>query len=299
MSPDNTLPPPEPADRATPPPHILPGADDSQCLPPAGQPLPLVTIATVTYNAADTLERTLKSVAGQDYTRIEHLIVDGCSTDATLSMVQRYVAGNTRATHPHLIRLICELDQGLYDAMSKALLNATGEYIIFLNAGDCLHSGSTISQAIATARWHKGDPRNPAVIYGETDLVDAQGHFLRHRRLSAPGRLTSRSFLGGMLVCHQSFYARTDLARQTLYDLRYRFSADYDWCIRLMRLAERRRLRMENTHTVLTDYLSEGMTTRNHKASLVERLHIMAHHYGWMHAMAAHAWFIVRAVAMK
>ena len=55
MSPDNTLPPPEPADCATPPPHILPGADDSQCLPPAGQPLPLVTIATVTYNAADTL----------------------------------------------------------------------------------------------------------------------------------------------------------------------------------------------------------------------------------------------------
>lgn len=280
MNPDNTLTPPEPSDRA---------------VPPSGQHLPLVTIATVTYNAAYTLERTLDSVAGQDYPRIEHLIVDGCSTDATLSLVQRYVAENTRTEHPHHIRLICEHDQGLYDAMNKAILNATGEYIIFLNAGDCLHTPTTISQAIAKADWQRGDSRNPAVIYGETDLVDAQGHFLRHRRLSTPGRLTSRSFLSGMLVCHQSFYARTDLARQTLYDLRYRFSADYDWCIRLMRVAERRRLPMVNTHDVLTDYLSEGMTTRHHRASLLERLRIMARHYGWAHALAAHAWFVLRA----
>ena len=129
--------------------------------------------------------------------------------------------------------------------------------------------------------------------------MDEAGQFLRHRRLSVPGRLTSRSFLSGMLVCHQSFYARTDLARCTPYDLRYRFSADYDWCIRLMRLAERRGLQMVNVGTVLTNYLSEGMTTRHHKASLLERLRIMARHYGWLRALAAHAWFVIRAVLRK
>ena len=151
----------------------------------------------------------------------------------------------------------------------------------------------------ATADWRKGDARNPAILYGETDLVDADGRFLRHRRLSAPGKLSSCSFLSGMLVCHQSFYVRTDLARLTPYDLRYRLSADYDWCIRLMRLAERRRLQMVNVHAVLTDYLAEGMTTRHHRASLMERLRIMAFHYGWTRALAAHAWFVIRALLKR
>ncbi|MGN1255691.1 MAG: glycosyltransferase family 2 protein [Bacteroidaceae bacterium] len=280
MNPDNTLPSSETSDSS---------------VPPSEPQKPLITIATVTYNAAQTLERTLLSVASQDYPRIEHLIVDGCSTDRTLSVVQQYVAENTRTSHPHHIRLISEPDNGLYDAMNKAINNASGDYLVFLNAGDCLHDVSTISQAVACADWQKGDSRNPAVLYGETDLVDAEGRFLRHRRLSAPERLTSRSFLNGMLVCHQSFYVRTDLARLIPYDLRYRFSADYDWCIRMMLRAEKRRLEMINTHLILTDYLSEGMTTRNHKASLMERLRIMAHHFGWGRALMSHAWFVIRA----
>lgn len=280
MNPDNTLPPSETADSS---------------VPPSEPQKPLVTIATVTYNAAETLERTLSSVASQDYPRIEHLIIDGCSTDSTLSVVQQYVAENTRTSHPHHIRLISEPDNGLYDAMNKALGNASGDYLVFLNAGDCLHEVSTISQVVSRSGWQKGDSRNPAILYGETNLVDAEGRFLRHRRLKAPQRLTSRSFLSGMLVCHQSFYVRTDLARLVPYDLRYRFSADYDWCIRLMRRAEKRRLEMINTHLILTNYLSEGMTTQNHKASLMERLRIMAHHFGWGRALMSHAWFVIRA----
>ena len=69
---------------------------------------PLFTIATVTYNAESTLGRTLKSVASQDYARIEHLIIDGCSTDHTLSLVQRYVEENQAR---HNIRLVCEPDR--------------------------------------------------------------------------------------------------------------------------------------------------------------------------------------------
>ena len=71
-----------------------------------------------------------------------------------------------------------------------------------------------------------------------------------------------------MLVCHQAFFAKREKA--VPYDLHYRFSADFDWCIRVMKQS---RL-LHNTHLVLIDYLSEGMTTRNHKASLKERFHM-------------------------
>lgn len=257
---------------------------------------PLITIATVTYNAEQTLERTLKSVASQDYDRIEHLIIDGRSTDQTLSLVGRYVEKNQAR---HSIRLVCEPDEGLYDAMNKALQNATGDYIVFLNAGDCLHSTDTISALAQKAKWVKGAEGNPAILYGDTHLVDSEGRFLRRRHLTPPETLTTRTFLDGMHICHQSFYVRTDLARQERYDLRYRYSADFDWCIRVIQRATRRRIRMVNTHLVLTDYLNEGMTTRNHRASLLERMRIMAHYYGWPATILKHFWFIIRAVIKR
>ena len=256
------------------------------------------TIATVTFNAESTILRTLQSVASQTYEAVEHLIVDGCSQDGTMGEIQRYIERNCDAHHPHNIRLIREPDEGLYDAMNKAIAQAKGDYIIFLNAGDKFHTETTLAD-VAAQLLRYNPSRLPAVLYGETDLVDDEGQFLRHRRLSAPERLTSRSFLSGMLVCHQSFYARTDLARTIPYDLRYRFSGDYDWCIRIMRRAERRALVLHNTQLILTDYLSEGMTTRNHRRSLQERLRIMAHHFGWFRALASHAWFILRAVIKR
>ena len=257
---------------------------------------PLISIITVTYNAELTIERTLQSVESQSYPRIEHLIIDGCSTDHTMSHVQRYVERN--GENKHLIRVLREPDKGLYDAMNKGIQQATGYYLVFLNAGDKLHEPTTIEQIVEQTRWQRNQV-NYAVIYGETDLVDNKGHFLRHRRLQAPEHLTAKSFLQGMLVCHQSFYVRTDIARTELYDLRYRYSADYDWCIRIMKRAERRRLRFLSTHLILTDYLSEGLTTKNHRRSLLERLRLMGRHYGWPRAILQHLWFVIRAIIKR
>lgn len=258
---------------------------------------PLITIVTVTYNAERTIERTLLSVERQTYSRIEHLIIDGCSSDSTLRLVQRYIERNQRPKELN-IRVLREPDQGLYDAMNKAILMAEGAYMVFLNAGDCLHEPTTIEQVVEKIDWLAGSV-NYAVVYGETDLVDDKGEFLRHRRLSTPEHLSSSSFQSGMLVCHQSFYVRTDLAKQVLYNLQYRYSADFDWCIRIMRLAEKRHQRNLNTHLILTDYLSEGLTTQNHRRSLNERFHLMAHHYGWPTAVLQHLWFVVRAVIKR
>lgn len=259
-------------------------------------PSPIITIATVTYNAEDTLPATLESVAGQNYPHVEHLIVDGCSKDHTMELIHRYVDENSRQSIPHDIRVIKEPDRGLYDAMNKALAQAQGDYICFLNAGDRLHAPDTLSRIADCIRTYNGPSERPGVVYGETDIVNREGLFLRHRRLQTPDRLDWKCFRNGMLVCHQSFYARTDLVREINYDLKFRFSADFDWCIRVMKAAEQRKMPLHNTRLVLTDYLNEGMTTRNHNRSLVERFRLMARHYGWLRTAGLHLRFVLRAV---
>lgn len=244
----------------------------------------LFTLITVTFNAEGTLERTLRSVERQTHRDFQHIIMDGASTDGTLRMAQAYAQRNDGLA----IEVVSEPDQGLYHAMNKALRRAMGDYVVFLNAGDCLHAPDTLE------RLANCSASRPAVLYGETDIVDGEGRFLRTRRLQAPEQLTWRSFRAGMLVCHQSFYARRDLAPE--YDLRYRFSADVDWCIRVMKAAAERGEPLVNAHCVLTDYLQEGMTTRHHRASLRERFRVMARHYGWGATLAMHAWFALRAV---
>ena len=189
----------------------------------------------------------------------------------------------------HIAIVVSERDKGLYDAMNKGIGLATGDYLCFLNAGDSFHEDDTLQQMVHSIHT----PQLPDVLYGETELVDHEGHFLRMRRLSAPEVLTWKSFRQGMLVCHQAFFPRRDLVMP--YDLRYRFSADFDWCIKIMKKSKV----LHNTHLTLIDYLAEGMTTRNHKASLKERFSIMTRHYGWTSTLAFHLWFVLRLLLKK
>ena len=253
------------------------------------------TIVTCTYNAEATLQRTLDSILAQQVP-LQHLLIDGTSTDGTLGLMQSYIERSRVEAPSHDIIRRSEPDQGLYDAMNKALPMATGDYILYLNAGDTLATGTTladIASDIGTAETL------PAVIYGDTLIIDCQGHILRQRRLRPPMELTSKSFRQGMLVCHQAFYARTDLACECRYDLQYRYSADVDWCIRVMKRGEEQHLACYNTHRVLAHYLDEGLTTANRRASLCERFRIMRHHYGLPTTVLMHLWFAVRALIKR
>lgn len=254
---------------------------------------PKITVVTITYNAAGMLQQTLDSVLQQSYPHVEHLIVDGASTDETLAMVEAYCEKSTVAAATHEIVVQSEPDHGIYDAMNKGLQRATGDFIVFLNAGDTLPSTDTLELVMDKAVDGVG------VLYGNTDVVDGEGNFLYHRRLQPPEHLTWHSFRQGMLVCHQAFYVRTELARTQLYDLRYRFSADVDWCIRVMKEAERCKLMLVNLHAVVANYLEEGTTTKNHKASLRERYLVMQRHYGVIQTFFMHCWFVVRAVVKR
>ena len=237
-----------------------------------------LSVITVTYNAADTLERTLRSVQGQSYAEIEHVIVDGQSKDGTVALIEQFANEGTN--------WVSEPDKGLYDAMNKAAARATGDYLCFLNAGDTFYSDTTVEEMMRSIP--KGTV--PDIIYGQTAIVDNEGEFLHMRRLEAPQVLNWKSFKQGMLVCHQAFIVRRTLFEP--YDLGYRFSADFDWAVKLMKRAEV----MHYTELTLINYLNEGLTTANRKASLKERYRIMAKHYGQLSTALHHGWFAVRVL---
>lgn len=251
---------------------------------------------TVTYNAAGVLQRTLDSVLQQDYPEIVHLIIDGASTDDTLQMVDAYIERSNAAENGHRIQVMSEPDHGIYDAMNKGLRSLDGDYVCFLNAGDFLPSCDTVSRIAEYISRSDGTGNMPAVVYGDTDIVDGEGRFLHHRRLAPPEHLSWKSFRQGMLVCHQAFYARTDFAIATPYDTHYHYSADVDWCIRVMKAAAKENVPLLNLKMVVVNYTEEGQTTLHHRESLWERYRVMERHYGRIQTFLMHCWFVIRSI---
>lgn len=234
--------------------------------------MPDVSIITICYNAAETIEPTLISVAEQTYSSVQYLVIDGASTDSTLDKVHSIC--------PHA-EIISEPDNGIYDAMNKGLRLAKGEYVWFMNAGDSFYDMHSLEAVMNLARQCNAD-----IVYGDTMIVDGERKELGLRKLRPPRTLRVESFRNGMLVCHQAFIVRRSLA--PLYDMRYRFSADYDWCIRCMHKAER----VVNSEQVLARYLREGTTTQNHRKSLLERYCIMSREYGHVRTFFRHIYFL-------
>lgn len=232
--------------------------------------IPLISIITITYNAEATIGATIASVKMQNFNDYEHIVIDGASSDGTVAI----------ARGMGVDKVISEPDEGLYYAMNKGLAKAAGEYVVFLNAGDRFADADVLSDYSRAIGIYA-----PDIVYADTDIVDGAGKVVGHRHFSVPDRLTVGSFASGMKVCHQAFMVKRSLA--PFYDTRYRFSADYDWCIRCMknsRLPEGG----VNLHRVAIHYLREGITTRNRRRSLMERFRIMTRYYGLLPTTLRH-----------
>lgn len=243
---------------------------------------PKFSIITVTYNAATVIEPTLQSVLSQTYTNYECLLIDGGSKDDTVA--------KAKASGIEFAHIVSERDNGIYDAMNKGIALATGDYLCFLNAGDAFYAPDTLQRIVDTIA---GEEELPHVLYGETAEVNDAREFVRMRRLKAPQELNWRSFKDGMLVCHQAFYARRDIA--PMYDLRYRLSSDVDWCIKVMKASTR----LVKIDAVVVNYLQNGLSLKHHRASLVERFKVMSNHYGLLPTVGRHLWFVLRAVIKR
>jgi glycosyltransferase involved in cell wall biosynthesis len=239
---------------------------------------PKISIITVTYNAAQVLEQTIRSVVKQTFTDYEYIIIDGSSTDTTVDIIRRYAT--------HLAYWHSEPDKGLYDAMNKGLKVARGEYVWFMNAGDEVYSQETLS-AIFNTTSIEAD-----IYYGDAMFITNEGNEVGLRSEVTPHRLPSilswQSMRYGMVVCHQSFIVKRDIA--PLYNSSYRYSADVDWEIQCLKKAKN----IMHTALVLCKYLTGGFSKKHLRNSLLDRFRVMQTHFGTIATLKNHLWISVR-----
>ena len=229
---------------------------------------PKVSIITVVYNSENLIERTILSVIGQSFKNIEYIIIDGLSKDKTIDCIKKY--------QDNIDFWISEKDAGIYDAMNKGLNKATGNYVLFLNSGDELHDVDTLKNIFNNKQPLKD------VYYGHTEIYNEQKESLGDRRLKPPVALTWKSLKYGMVVCHQSFIVKRELASN--YNLKYKIAADIDWMISCLRKSKE----IQNTYGYISKYIAGGVSRKNIIKSLMERFEIMVKNYGVFQVVVCH-----------
>ena len=185
-----------------------------------------ISIITITYNSAKTLPRALESVQSQKYDEIEHIIVDGASTDGTVELIRKYSdvqSDNVQCTKK--VRWVSEPDNGIYNALNKGIAMATGDVVGFLHSDDVLYSPDSIGQIASAFADEEVD-----VVYG--DLEYRKGDKVTRRWKSNAFNPCSLKY--GWMPPHPTVYVRRKVYEQVgLYDEWFRISADYDMILRI------------------------------------------------------------------
>jgi len=222
-------------------------------------PSPSITVVTVVKDAAADLPRCLASVARQGYPHLEHLVVDGASTDGTVELLRRAAGGR--------LRFVSEPDDGLYQAMNRAIDLAAGDFVLFLGADDRLRADlAEVAPRLADAR---------TVYYGDAWFVGAGQ--ARYGPFDA-ARLARHN------ICHQAvFYPRAALARHR-FDLRYRVLADWELN---MRCHADPALRFQYLPVVVADYEDRRGVSSSQRDLALERdyLGLVWRHFPWRVAL--------------
>lgn len=179
----------------------------------------IISIVTVCLNIESEIEKTMRSVLGQDYHKIEYIIKDGGSTDKTNEIIRSF-----QPFFEHkgiLLKHIISGDDGIYDAMNIAVENCSGDWVVFMNSGDLFYNDTVLSDVFEDKDWSHSD-----VIYGHTliRITEKRGYIVNHSDL----------FLEeGMSLCHQSLFVRRELLLKFPFDCHYKIKADYEQMLRL------------------------------------------------------------------
>jgi glycosyltransferase involved in cell wall biosynthesis len=182
---------------------------------------PKVSIITVCFNSAKTIRDTIESVLSQDYPDIEYIVIDGGSSDETISIINEY--------SDRISAIVSERDRGIYDAMNKGIALATGDIVGMLNSDDVYASGHAVSELMKKMSDAKADS-----VFADLVIVDPLdlGKALRYYDSSY---FTPRKFRFGWMPAHPTFFVKRSLYEKVgFYSLDYKISADYEMLIRLL-----------------------------------------------------------------
>lgn len=180
-----------------------------------------ISIITVTYNSAETVEDTIQSVVNQTYPDIEYIIVDGLSKDNTLDIVKKY--------GDKIAKVISEKDKGIYDAINKGVDLATGEVVAILNSDD-LYSHNRVIESIMKTFTDSGAD----AVYGDLVYVE-RNNTAKITRTWHSGRYKEGKFLKGWMPPHPSFFVkRWCYQRFGKFHTNFKTSADYELMLRFI-----------------------------------------------------------------
>ena len=214
---------------------------------------PRVTVVSVCRNALRALQSTAATVAALQYPALEYIVRDGASLDGTLAYLRSAECPTTQ--------WVSEPDKGIYDAMNKGVERATGEWVIFMNAGDGFHAPDVLQRLFSACQ-----PAEADVIYGD---VVKQG---RVKPASLPYNAHK------MFFCHQSVLVRTELLRQFPFDTNYKMSADFKQVKQLFKAGKR----FVKVDVPVADFDTSGVSNAARSAGLRENIRVVREVDGWL-----------------
>jgi len=181
-----------------------------------------VSIITISYNSASTIEDTIKSVISQNYSDLEYIIVDGGSTDNTLEIINKY--------KDKIFKLISEPDKGIYDAMNKGVGIATGEIIGIINSDDFYIDDNILREVVN--QFEKADTD---AVYGDIVYVDRED-ISKHVRYWKAGEYAEKKLNYGWIMPHPAVFIKKEIYNKFgLFNLDFKIAADYELLLRFLK----------------------------------------------------------------
>jgi glycosyltransferase involved in cell wall biosynthesis len=207
-----------------------------------------VSIITISFNSEKTIEQTLKAVKNQTYPHIEHIIIDGNSTDQTLKTCNKYT---------HISKILSEPDKGVYDAFNKGIKLATGDLIGFLNSDDVFADNTAIETIV------RAFDEDLDCVYGNLNYINSKGNIIRKWRSKT---FTNGAFKKAWMPAHPTFYCKRDVYNRVgSYDESFRIAGDFEL---MLRFFEKEKIRSQFINKVLVNMLEGGISNQGLKSKM-------------------------------